>query len=348
MIASILAAAAIATAPAAAPAPGPIAPHLSVITNPDWLKKPAAEDVVRYWPAEGLGLNGLVVIGCIATARGLLDHCEVVEEKPAGYGFGGAALLLAGMFEMRPKTVDGVPVGGAKIRIPIRFESRGALGAYGVPVITVANNIAWRETPTAADVAAAWPHVPFNRESMAHVVLECRVVMDGTLNSCEATYASPRDLRFIAAATRLARKFRAVTEGSLFEAKKKFYVNLPFDLRDPSQPAPPVELVSPQWLTGPDPTMAGSLFPAQAAKAGYKTGVGVVACQVTHEGRLADCSVSSENPANLGFGDAALQLAAAMTMNPWTKQGDPVDGARVQLPIRINLSPEPTAPAVAH
>ena len=345
MIASILAAVAIASVSTTPPiAPAAVRP--TVVTNPDWIKKPSGDDVAQFWPSGARGLNGHVTLGCIVTARGLLDRCKVVEESPPEHGFGGAALLLARMFEMRPSTIDGVPVGGAEIRIPISFKGRGTSDLYGSPV-AVADNIAWRETPTAAVVAAAWPHVPFNKEAVAHVVLRCRVAIDGSLRDCNSTYSSPSDQGFVNAATRLARKFRAVTEGPLFTSKKAFFVNLPFDLRDPAQPAPPVEVVSPEWLTGPDPIMAGKLFPPQAVKAGFKTGVGVVACQVTHEGRLADCVVSSENPANLGFGDAALQLAAIMTMNPWTRQGDPVDGARVQLPIRLNLSPDPTAPAAA-
>ena len=86
------------------------------------------------------------------------------------------------------------------------------------------------------------------------------------------------------------------------------------------------------------------LYPPQAVKAAVRTGQAKVVCTVSHEGYLTDCAVVEERPANLGFGDAALQVAAAMQMNPWTSQGSPVDGGRIELPIKMVLPEEP-APA---
>jgi len=47
-----------------------------------------------------------------------------VNEHPAGLGFGKAALSMAPLFHMRPMMVDGVPVGGAQITIPVNFPAR--------------------------------------------------------------------------------------------------------------------------------------------------------------------------------------------------------------------------------
>ena len=61
---------------------------------------------------------------------------------------------------------------------------------------------------------------------------------------------------------------------------------------------------------------------------------------VTATGALTDCKPVSEEPANLGFGQAALAAAEYMTMNPWSVDGDPLDGLRVTLPIRLQLVDE--------
>jgi hypothetical protein len=41
----------------------------------------------------------------------------------------------------------------------------------------------------------------------------------------------------------------------------------------------------------------------------------------------------------MGFGKLALAIANIMAMNSWSKQGIPVGGGRVRLPIRLNLNP---------
>jgi TonB family protein len=119
MLALILAAAAAAAAAAPPPAARP-----SVITQPDWLLRPAAEDMANDYPkaAAAANVEGRATIACRVTAEGALAGCAVTEESPPGQGFGEAALKLAAKFRMRPMTKDGVPVDGGKINIPINFR----------------------------------------------------------------------------------------------------------------------------------------------------------------------------------------------------------------------------------
>jgi TonB family protein len=121
---------------------------------------------------------------------------------------------------------------------------------------------------------------------------------------------------------------------------------VPFDFQDPTRPASPIEVYAPVWLRTMAPGDAAKLFPAAAAKAGLKQGRAMLACTVAHDGALTNCGVISEEPANLGFGDAALKIAAVTAMNPWTAQGTPVDGAKVRLPIRL-VAPDDAPPAPA-
>lgn len=95
----------------------------SVITNPDWLSRPNGEQVEQSYPPLPLTMNieGRVVISCDVDAGGALQGCVPVLETPEGLGFGGAAVSLSHLFHMKPKTLDGAPVGGGTVRIPIRF-----------------------------------------------------------------------------------------------------------------------------------------------------------------------------------------------------------------------------------
>jgi protein TonB len=106
------------------PAPAPAAPpRPSVITNPDWLRKPSGDDIARYYPgpAAQRGVEGRATISCSVTAKGTLENCTLVSEDPADYEFGSKALQMSKLFKMRPKTADGAPTDGGTVRIPIRF-----------------------------------------------------------------------------------------------------------------------------------------------------------------------------------------------------------------------------------
>lgn len=106
------------TAWAAQAAPG------RTITNPDWTHMPTAADLAQYYPRRAMkrGVEGFAAIRCRVERAGALSACVVLRETPEGYGFGEATLRLAPMFRMRPMSVDGRPVDGGVVVIPIKFK----------------------------------------------------------------------------------------------------------------------------------------------------------------------------------------------------------------------------------
>ena len=107
----------------AQPPPPPSAKQ-TVIINPDWTRIPTGQEVDLLYPvsAQRARVSGRAVIACQVAATGLLEYCAVIDESPAGFGFGAAALQMSKSFRMRPRTRDGVPVSGADVNIPINFN----------------------------------------------------------------------------------------------------------------------------------------------------------------------------------------------------------------------------------
>lgn len=313
---------------------------------PDWDKRPTGDQVAKYYPDEATdqSISGVTVIKCRVTLYGRAKDCLVVKESPAGMGFGEASLALADReFRFKPGRVDGKPADGMWIQIPLSFQSPSPTARY---VITEA---VWEQAPTFDDMRAAWPESAGDL-AVGTSVLRCAVAPSGSgkLTNCTIAGQVPKGSPFGAAARTLIDKLRL--KATPEEARKYAGADIAVSFRfyNPASPAgQAMKVEKPDWIVTIDPDKVVALYPSKAADAGVGEGVGVADCLVAPDGKMADCRVSREAPADMGFGLSAVAAVSVMQMDLWTPEGRPVAGARVKVPIKFSLAPEARVEAPA-
>lgn len=90
--------------------------------NPIRIVRPTRQEMMAHYPPEALaqGVSGRATVQCEVNSAGLLDQCRVLEEDPAGYGFGQAGIQLAFEHHVRPDAEGRFPV-GRRVSVPVDF-----------------------------------------------------------------------------------------------------------------------------------------------------------------------------------------------------------------------------------
>ncbi len=104
------------------------------VTSANWRSIPSGDDMAKEYPrlAQLMNLTGKAMIRCATDTEGRLQDCKVIEESPAGFGFGAAAVRLSAYFSMTPARIDGQPVNGV-VAIPINFAMDGQTNVAAEP-----------------------------------------------------------------------------------------------------------------------------------------------------------------------------------------------------------------------
>jgi protein TonB len=112
---------------AAQPAPASLPGTSSDRTSPHPQHDKVQAELEALFPAPAIAkrVGGRTQIECIGQADGNLGGCVLLYECPTGLGFGEAALKSARYFRMRVRIINGQPVFGGKVIVPMAWKMKG-------------------------------------------------------------------------------------------------------------------------------------------------------------------------------------------------------------------------------
>lgn len=218
----------------------------------------------------------------------------------------------------------------------MRFTVIAAAGAAALMVATAVQAqpaVTWAKTPTAADVAAAYPDRAKAAGVGGVVLLTCTLSMSLTPRDCATLRETPSGYGFATAARKVAAGLAATPAPGIHKgAEVEVPVTFAPELIASGSPV----IRNPAWASIPTAQDFQATFP-QTQNGVNSVRVALV-CTAQPGGALADCAVDREEPAGQGYGQAALALAPKFRVAAWSTDGLPTLGQKVRVPIRYELT----------
>jgi len=345
-----------------------------VITEPDWIAKPGADDISRAYPLIPLafGIGGKAIISCQVDAFGKLQACKVDAETPEGLGFGDAAVSMAPAFHLRPMSVNGKFVEGGEVRIPLRFlTERQAEPSSPPPSSPRAMELARRLVtltaradrtaeiegvarqldtgkniiPALSQIATALRESYLARAAQAREVsarLLASTFTEKELSLLVAYFSTPIGALQVGPADKdremVARVGRGLGRTALIHARELFCQDAGC-LKPGEAPFPPSPANLPDTFSAPIWSQQPSRqvirqFQSPAAQALRVAGAVRLTCLVGPLGVMTDCAAVGEAPKGLGFATFAKSLAPYYRLDS-TQLAQGAVGKRVTIDIEF-------------
>lgn len=209
-------------------------------------------------------------------------------------------------------------------------------GILGIALICLTNGLAAQASAEDAPNTALkefYPPSALAKGLEGEATLRCRMTTNLVMKNCKLISENPKGHGFGAAALSMAAKSQPNPLADVPE-RNRAPVTYRFSLSplgiSPSPLKPLTVVKNPDWVGLPTAEQVAAAFPTEA---NATKGRAVIRCVVAVDQTLQQCSVLSEEPANEGFGQAALRLAPSFRLTPKTYDGVPVGGHPVVIPI---------------
>jgi len=110
----------------------------------------------------------------------------------------------------------------------------------------------------------------------------------------------------------------------------------PLDWAPPPPVGAPPLIVDPNWRLLPPDNLLKEFYPERAVRMGI-IGDATATCSIGPAGDLVGCWLSSENPADQGFGWSLLKITTYLQIDPVSKDGSPASGRTIKVRAHYTL-----------